>query len=172
VSVRVCVGPRYRQSPSWSACQPTGRRDGKPAARPPPDRPEVTDKNRILWTRPEVRRAGPMKSQVTGQKPGMTVSVTAPTLTVRAPSVNFKGQGTLDPRTHSGRRQPAITPRMAYPLASGTRLGQKQQAVKPLPEPGQIHVKRRGSRRGSRRRWQGTRATAAPSAGQHAAQRE
>jgi hypothetical protein len=33
-----------------------------------------------------------MKQQVTEQKPGRTVSVTAPTLAVRAPSVDFKGK--------------------------------------------------------------------------------
>jgi hypothetical protein len=35
-----------------------------------------------------------MKWQVRGKKPGRTVSVTAPTLAVRAPSVDLKGLGT------------------------------------------------------------------------------
>jgi integrase len=36
------------------------------------------------------------------QEPGGTVSVTAPTLAVRAPSVDFKGPATRGPRTHQG----------------------------------------------------------------------
>jgi hypothetical protein len=63
-----------------------------------------------------------MKSQVTGQKPGGTVSVTAPTLAVRAPSVDFKGPGTRGPRTHSGRRRPGIAPRSASVLVKGIHL--------------------------------------------------
>jgi hypothetical protein len=40
------------------------------------------------------QRAGSLKRQVTGQKAGGTVSVTAPTPAVRAPSVDFKAPGT------------------------------------------------------------------------------
>jgi hypothetical protein len=51
--------------------------------------------------------------EVAAQRPeaGRKVSVTAPTLAVRAPSVDFKGPGTQCPRTHSGRRRPEIEPR-------------------------------------------------------------
>jgi hypothetical protein len=51
--------------------------------------------------------------EVAGQRPeaGRTVSVTAPTLAVRAPPVDFKGPRARGPRTHSGRRRPANAPR-------------------------------------------------------------
>jgi hypothetical protein len=65
----------------------------------------------ILVTKATVSR----QPEVAGQRPeaGRTVSVTAPTFAVRAPSVDFKGPGTRGPRTHSGRRRPEIAPRNA-----------------------------------------------------------
>jgi hypothetical protein len=55
------------------------------------------------------------KPEVAGHRPegGRAVSVTAPALAVRAPSVDFKAPGTWAPRTHSGRRRPRIAPRNA-----------------------------------------------------------
>jgi len=41
----------------------------------------------------------------------------------------LKDPGTRGPRTHSGPRRPAIVPRTAYALFSGTSLGQEERVV-------------------------------------------